>query len=212
MMMFARDLGTEPWYGPGVPAMPEAVRYLCSVRLDGVQRIFLWESAEDGSDQVVLDDKGMVLEFPSESAARRARRPPGHVLSSEPPTHYDFDAIKAWCASSAATLDCATLLNAWNLLGDLPHAGNLFAWADARARGVYDKLFFGCNLPAITPRGEHYVPTWSASEISALKRLLLLGLAELRARFRRNQPRSSAPSARARFRSASRSSSDPRGF
>ncbi len=93
----------------------------------------------------------MVLEFPSESAAREARPPVGHVLSSEPATHYDFDTVQAWCASTAAPLDCATLLNAWNLLGDLPHTENLFTWADVRAKGVYDKLFFGCNLPAITP-------------------------------------------------------------
>jgi hypothetical protein len=191
--------------------MPEAVRYLCSVRLDGVHRIFLWDSGEDGSDQVVLDDTGMVLEFPSESAAREARPPVGHVLSSEPATHYDFDTVQAWCASTAAPLDCATLLNAWNLLGDLPHTENLFTWADVRAKGVYDKLFFGCNLPAITPRGEHYVPTWSRSEISALKRVLLLGLAEFRARFRRQQLSSSAASAVERAGSASPGSSDTRG-
>ncbi len=165
--------------------MRETVRYLCSARLDGVRRIFLWDSGDDGADQVVVDDKGKVLEFPSESAARDSRPPAGHVLSSEPATHYDFDAIQAWCASTTDTLDCATLLNAWNLLGDLPHAENLFTWADVRAKGVYDKLFFGCNLPAITPQGEHYVPKWSSSEIAALKRLLRLGLAEFRARFRR---------------------------
>ena len=112
-------------------------------------------------------------------------------MSSEPVTHYDFDAIRAWCASSAPALDCATLINAWNLLGDLPHAENLFTWADVRAKGVYDKLFFGCNLPAITPQGERYVPRWKASEIVALKRVLLLGLAEFRARFVDRSQRSS---------------------
>jgi hypothetical protein len=191
--------------------MSAAVRYLCSVRLDGVHRIFLWESGDDGFDQVVLDDKGMVLEFPSESAAREFRPPPGHVLSSEPATHYDFDTVLSWCGSATDTLDCATLLNAWNLLGDLPHVENLFAWADVRAKGVYDKLFFGCNLPAITPKGEHYVPTWSASEITALKRLLRLGLAEFRARFRRSQLDFSAATAGEREGSASPGSSGTRG-
>lgn len=47
---------------------------------------------------------------------------------------------------------------------------------------IYDKLFHGCNLPAMTPDGEHYVPEWSASETAALKQLLMLGIAELRAR------------------------------
>ena len=95
--------------GSGESAMPVAVRYLCSVRLDGVHRIFLWDSGADGSDQVVLDERGMVLEFASESAAREARPPAGRVLSPEPATHYDFDSVQAWCASTSATLDCATL-------------------------------------------------------------------------------------------------------
>jgi hypothetical protein len=192
--------------------MPGTVRYLCSVRLDGVRRILLWESGDDGADHVVVDDRGMVLEFPSVSAARETRPPAGRVLSSEPATHYDFDTVQAWCASTADTLDCATLLSAWNLLGDLPHAENLFAWADVRAKGVYDKLFFGCNLPAITPQGNHYVPTWSAPEITALKRVLLLGLAELRARLSGQVSLSSSPaSVLAHEGSASPGSSDARG-
>ena len=165
--------------------MSETVRYLCSVRLDGAEKIFFWDSGDGAPDQIVLDDAGMVLAFPSEPAAREACRSTEHVLSSEPATHYDFDAIRAWCASTAAVPDCAMLLNAWNLLGDLPHAENLFAGANVRANDVYDKLFLGCNLPAVTPPGEQYVPTWNASEIADLKRLLLLGLAEFRARFRR---------------------------
>jgi hypothetical protein len=169
--------------------MRKAVRYLCSVRLDGVYRIFLWDSGDDGFDRVVVDDQGMLVEFPSESAAREARRPAGYELSPEPVTHYDLDTVQSWCASSTASLDCATLLNAWNLLGDLPHGENLFTYADERAMGVYDKLFFGCNLPAITPSGRYYVPTWTASEITALKRVLQLGLAEFRARLRRPERR-----------------------
>ena len=34
----------------------------------------------------------------------------------------------------------------------------------------------------ITPPGEHFTPTWSPRETAAIKRLLLLGVAEFRGR------------------------------
>jgi hypothetical protein len=160
------------------------VRYVCVARLDGVDRFFLWESGGDVPDRVVLDDAGLLRVFPSERVARDAPSAEGYETSTEGPSVYDLDAIEAWCKSSAAVLDYSQLLDAWNLFGDMPQGENLFAGADTRANAVYDKLFRGWHLPAMTPPGEHDVPSWSASETAALKQLLLLGLAELRARLR----------------------------
>jgi hypothetical protein len=152
---------------------------LCIARLDGADRYFLWESGDDIPDRVVLDDAGELRLFSSEAAARAAE---GDELSTEPPTIYDLDALDAWCRSDAVPADCSPLLEAWNLFGDLPRDENLFAAADGQQNDLYDKLFFGCNLPAMTPPGQEYIPTWTSGEIHALKRVLLLGLAELRGR------------------------------
>lgn len=163
----------------------ERLCYPTILRIDGTDRVVFWESgSDDGTDRVELDAAGFVITFPSEPAAREAAVAEGRALSSEEAPTYDFDAIDAWCRSSEGVRDCSELLDAWNLLVDLPRGENLFASADARATEIYDKLFLGCNLPSITPIGEHYVPTWSTSELAALKHLLLLGLAELRARLR----------------------------
>lgn len=164
--------------------MSDAVRYLCAARLDGTDRYFLWESGDDAPDRVVLDDAGFVLTFPGEQAAREAPSVESEAVSPEQTAVYDLDAIETWAKSTAEVRDCSELLNAWNLFGDLPRGENLFGEAAARANLVYDKLFWGCNLPAMTPPGEHYVPIWSASETAALKRLLMLGLAEFRGRIR----------------------------
>ena len=67
---------------------------------------------------------------------------------------------------------------------DLPGGENLFRAADTRALSLYDKLFRGCNLPSLTPPGEDYEPVWTVPETTALKQVLLLGLAEFRARVR----------------------------
>jgi hypothetical protein len=47
---------------------------------------------------------------------------------------------------------------------------------------IYDKVFFGNNLPSMTPPGEHYVPAWSEEEIDRLSRVLTGGLRLFRAR------------------------------
>ena len=160
------------------------VCYLCVARLDGIDRYFFWESGDDTRDRVVLDNDGLILAFPSERIARETGSVCGLAVSSQEATVYDLDAIETWCKSTAEVLECSWLLDAWNLFGDMPHGENLFAGAARRATAAYDKLFRGCNLPSMTPPGQHYVPAWSASETAALKRLFVLGLAEFRARLR----------------------------
>jgi hypothetical protein len=102
-------------------------------------------------------------------------------VSPEAASCYDLDSVQSWCASAETSADCATLLDAWNLLTDLPDTRDLFAAADSRADTIYDKLFHGCNLP-VMGGATHYVPTWTRGEIEALKHLLLLGINNVRSR------------------------------
>lgn len=164
--------------------MTDGVRYLCIVRLDRVERVFLWEGEDPGPARIEVDEGGFVLSFSSAADATNAALGNGWPISSDDASAYDLDAIERWCRTDESAQDCMTLLNAWNLLVDLPGAENLFRAADERALGLYDKLFRACNLPSMTPPRAENVPVWSTSETAALKHLLLLGTAELRARLR----------------------------
>jgi hypothetical protein len=44
----------------------------------------------------------------------------------------------------------------------------------------YDKLFWGNNLPVVTPPGEFYVPAWSDEELAELHRILSDGMRLIR--------------------------------
>lgn len=158
--------------------------YVTQFRIDGLDRFVWWESGDENPDRIVLDETGFVRTFASDIAAREAALADGRRLSTENSPLFDFDAVDAWCRSGDTVHDCSALLNAWNMLGDLPRDEKLFARADTRAKAIYDKLFFGCNLPSITPPGEQYVPTWTEPELALLRHVLQLGLAELRARLR----------------------------
>ncbi|MCW5803010.1 MAG: hypothetical protein KIT31_11545 [Deltaproteobacteria bacterium] len=160
----------------------EAISYLCVARFEGIEIVFLWESGGEARDRVVLDDNDFILAFPSIAAAMDLTMSLGIPLSDEEASAYDLDAIQAWCKSSSEVVDCGSTLNAWNLFGDLPNVGKLYTSLDSQLNVVYDKLFRGCNFPSMTVPGEEYVARWWPAEIAALKRLLLLGLAEFRAR------------------------------
>jgi hypothetical protein len=112
----------------------------------------------------------------------------GLTLSEEESAFWDFDNILAWCNDPHPPVDCSHLLNAWNMLADI-HASrgktnNLLSNADQRGWAIYEKLFWGCNLPAVTPEGQKSEPTWSVEECRSLAQLLRLGLAELEAAVR----------------------------
>lgn len=103
------------------------------------------------------------------------------------PAGYDFDRIRAWCAAPGppAEVDCRALLDAWNFLDDLT---GLHAGADTphtrlsrAAAGVYDKLFWGSNLPAVTPPGERFESSWSPKELAAIREVFESGLGVLAA-------------------------------
>ena len=109
----------------------------------------------------------------------------GLTLAEEDALLWDFDKVLAWCSDPRPPVDCSNLLNVWNMLTDI-HAsrGNtndLLSHADQRSQAVYDRLFHGCNLPAVTPEGQWFEPRWSVEECRSLAQLLRLGLAELEA-------------------------------
>ncbi len=155
---------------------------LCGLQFEGRRVLFLWfTNDQDGVEQT---PGGAILTFPDQDAALTYARSHLLDLEAEPPIWYDLDAIARWCDTPDATgIDCDTFLRAWNLLGDLGVGpDSIFRGADRRATPIYDKLFFGNNLPSVTPPGDSYVPAWSDAEVVELTRLFRLGLAELKGR------------------------------
>jgi hypothetical protein len=78
-------------------------------------------------------------------------------------------------------LDCNQILSAWNLFGDVARStgeiGGDFKELDQAHNAVYDKGFYGCNLPSITPEGQRFAPSWSPDELAAIRELMKHGFA-----------------------------------
>lgn len=66
---------------------------------------------------------------------------------------------------------CRILLDVWNFLDDLAYSLGIdkSCYRVGDATKCNDKIFWGCNLPAVTPEGRVYQPVWCKEEIEAIK-------------------------------------------
>jgi len=157
--------------------------FSCELSWHGRRGFFIWLSNDH--DSVVLDGAGSIRLFDSLDSLSQFVLTEGLTLTEKDSSFWDFDRVLAWCSDPRPPVDCSNLLNAWNLLADI-HASrgetnDLLSHTDQRGQAVYEKLFYGCNLPAVTPEGQRFDPTWSVEECRSLAQLLRLGLAELEA-------------------------------
>jgi hypothetical protein len=145
--------------------------YPLALKTGGRALFLLWASDDHGLDRV-LADGGRAVSFAGEGAAREYAL--GEHLALAPKHEYelllnDLDGAVRWLDGDAEP-DCGLLLSIWNLAGDVARGVN----ASFEDRGevldkVYDKLFFGSNLPSMTPPGQRYQPEWTEEELGMLR-------------------------------------------
>lgn len=83
--------------------------------------------------------------------------------------------------SMSGESDLDAVLTVWNGMDDLvPALGLPFAFQGRLANRVRDKLFWGLNLPSVTPPGRHYVPVWRRKEAAKAVKALRAGAFRIR--------------------------------
>ena len=186
-----------PLRRPGEPSRSAAAletmreQYSYRIQFRSRESYVLWFANDP--DGIATDDVGRILSFDSHDAvcSYAERNALGVVLESE--AGLNLDVVAAWCEQSQpAAVDCHTFLDAWNLFGDVSAStrggGIGFVGGESQYTPVYDKLVFGCNLPALMGAGEPYHPRWSSDEISRLRTVLRSGLAGFAAHLSDSRP------------------------
>jgi len=147
-------------------------------RLDAEDRYLIWISNE--SDGVVADAEGFVLTFKDTDAVRAYADLMHYQLEDHEPILHDLDWVGTWLKKPGMPVNCVEALGAWNLFSDVARSiqgrGRAFERLVPQFPGIYQKLFWGNNLPSLTPNGCHYVPEWSSEELAALVEVLGAGL------------------------------------
>jgi hypothetical protein len=158
--------------------------YPTELIFDGKKIYVLWTSGDEDElnrDRVLVDDLGVVwfneiqdlLNYVDEHELALFQRSVEHSI--------DIDAGVS-ALSESEHLNCSAVMGAWNMSWDFANG----TMADFEQRSdehdaIYDKLFFGCNLPAMTPPGEHFVPEWDEDELDLLRRTIDQGVSLIRA-------------------------------
>lgn len=136
----------------------------------GERTLFLlWASDDWGLDRL-LADGGRLVSFSNEESAREYAQAENLPLARREELHlHDLDDAARWLRADTEP-DCGVLLEIWNLAGDVARSVNEpFEDRGGVLDDVYNKLFFGNNLPSMTPRGEHFEPEWSEEELGVLR-------------------------------------------
>jgi hypothetical protein len=147
-------------------------------RLQAEQRYLIWKS--DEQDSVAVDAEGFVPSFRDLISLRKYAELNHYRLESQVPVLHDLEWVATWEVAPTPQVDCEKTLAAWNLFrdvaGSIPNQRITLKLDSQLLWPICDKLFWGNNLPAMTPKGERYVPAWSPDELRYLAEVLTAGL------------------------------------
>ena len=152
--------------------------YVVAVKRHERAHFLLWFT--DDTDGLVTGlDGASLLAFTADAEARAHATANALEVSAEESAYYDFDELEAWVAApNPFRLKPDTILNAWNMLGDVAcSVGNQVAYAkllDRRDRSLYDRLFSCCDIPAM---GLPVAERPSAEDCTEIAAVLRHGLA-----------------------------------
>jgi len=151
--------------------------YPCCFRLSGRDDYLIWYSNDQ--DGVLLNSSGRVAVFNNMEQLRNYAASADLSLEAGKPAQYNLDLIDQWLAGPAKeTVQPTLFLEGWNLFDDVSRSvgGRKLFGADVAFNDVYEKLFWGNNLPAVTPAGQQYEPVWLDEEVEKLRVALNAGL------------------------------------
>jgi hypothetical protein len=90
-----------------------------------------------------------------------------------------IDELQKFVENDSKELDCNLILNYWNIIGDVSKSLGVEFYGDERSSilsTIYNKLFYGNNLPAVTPKGKSFHPLWEFEEIQEIRKVIQDGL------------------------------------
>jgi hypothetical protein len=158
----------------------QPMHYALLFRLEGRERFLLWYSAD--LDGVTTDGDGRVLVFADRAALTTYCAATRRNLAAEDAILHDLDRLQAWLLDPSAPVDCNLLLTGWNLFEDVERSVAEEVLKREGSARLYELLFYGSNLPAMTPTGSRFDPLWTPEDRKLLQDLLARGLARFRAR------------------------------
>ncbi len=150
--------------------------YILWYRLDDEDSYLIWFSTEN-DDGVFVDRNGFVPSFQNISDLQTCAGNNQIKIKVEEPNLIDLDIVKNWLSETDNKIENYNpFLNAWNLFEDISVSTNGNFDKDKEVtNNLYNRIFWGCNIPAVTPEGESFTPTWTKKELKIIRETLNFG-------------------------------------
>ena len=149
-------------------------------RLDARDAYLIWFTGEP--DGVLVDANGKAICFLSNEDLLRYASSLNLSVRTEESKLHDLDFVASWLAAKEdETVNCKIFLATWNLFDDISRSvsGNFDA-NRKKTNKIYEKLFWGNNIPVVTPEGKSYTPLWTKRELKTIREVLGAGLSLFR--------------------------------
>ena len=133
----------------------------------------LWFTDESDKDQFLTSYEGVVSFLNCRELSKFVSEKKLNVAPDK--TFYDVNVAINWIAENDSNVDCEYFLALWNITTDLAYSVSVDFLGDSASeltRQIYDKLFWGNNLPAIRCDGEIFTPQWSPEEIHEIQMIV----------------------------------------
>lgn len=102
-----------------------------------------------------------------------------NIVICDDGSQLSMDVARAWNERNEKKVDCRYFLHFWNMMSDLSSSVKESFYGDIKnntLNKIYDKLFWGSNLPSVTPEEKEYIPIWSKEELDELNKVVKDGL------------------------------------
>lgn len=154
--------------------------YPWSYVFNGKVTVLIWQVTDKNyGDNFKLDSKKNLIESPSVDQMKKRLGKEAEKVIWEDESSINFD--KFWVAlrnlrvgRGSSIKTCDILLNGWNFIEDML---TTFNYEDEKKKlrvpilqKTYDKVFYGNNLPSVTPEGVSYEPLWLREEIVSMRK------------------------------------------
>ena len=146
--------------------------YPLKFKVNQTEYCTLWYT--DEIDGFLQDENKKIKFFANVGEAKAFTESKGYSIDSEVLQITD-DILKKL---DMQILDCNVIITCWNILSDMAKSIDCDFLGDSKSeeiQNIYDKLFYGCNLPSLKKSGEDFLPKWADDEKNLIKKVLKNG-------------------------------------
>lgn len=148
--------------------------YVYWYHLDAKDSFLIWFSNDKGG--FVVDESGFIPSFENKNDLKNYADEIQIDVDLNNPNLIELDSVKDWLNNGGEIKDYNPFLNAWNLFEDISVSTNdVFDKDKEITNDIYNRIFWGSNLPAVTPEGESFTPTWTKKELDVIREILSFG-------------------------------------